>query len=82
MPLTLKSAAAPLGAVVSGIDFRQPDRRQGEHRPGHPEPDIAAQLTKIGATPGGMPSVEFARFVSDYSRRWAPVVKASGARAD
>ena len=38
--------------------------------------------TRLGAEPGGQPSDEMARFVDTEIRKWAKVVKDSGAKLD
>jgi tripartite-type tricarboxylate transporter receptor subunit TctC len=40
------------------------------------------QLQKEGAAPVGNSPSEFAAFVRDDVKRWAPIVKQSGARPD
>ena len=45
-------------------------------------PDISKRLSSLGAEVNTMPPAEFARFVRDEIRKWAPVVKASGAKAE
>jgi tripartite-type tricarboxylate transporter receptor subunit TctC len=45
-------------------------------------PDISKRLSSLGAEVNTMPPAEFARFVREEIRKWAPVVKASGAKAE
>jgi tripartite-type tricarboxylate transporter receptor subunit TctC len=45
-------------------------------------PGMREQLQNEGATPVGNSAAEFAAFVRDDVKRWAPIVKQSGARAD
>ncbi len=45
-------------------------------------PAIKEKLLAQGAIPSGITSAEFARFIDAEIRKWAPVVKASGARVD
>ena len=45
-------------------------------------PAIKEKLLVQGAIPSGMSSAEFARFIDAEIRKWASVVKASGARVD
>ncbi len=45
-------------------------------------PDVRARLRPEGIEPGTMDAKAFTEFVAAEVKRWAPVVKASGARAD
>ena len=45
-------------------------------------PSVKERLVAQGAIPGGQPSAEFARFVSAEAKKWAQVVKVSGAKID
>ena len=45
-------------------------------------PRMREQLQTEGATPAGISPAEFAAFVRDDVKRWAPIVKQSGARPD
>lgn len=45
-------------------------------------PDISKRLSSLGAEVNTMSPAEFARFVRDEIRKWAPVVKASGAKVE
>ena len=45
-------------------------------------PAVRERLVAQGAIPGGQPSAEFARFVSAEAKKWAQVVKLSGAKID
>jgi len=45
-------------------------------------PEISARLTALGAIAGGNSPTEFARQIDSEIAKWAPVVKASGARVD
>ena len=45
-------------------------------------PDVSKRLSSLGAEVSTQPPAEFARFVRDEIRKWAPVVKASGAKAE
>ena len=45
-------------------------------------PDVVKRLTTLGAEVLTMAPAEFSRFVRDEIRKWAPVVKASGAKAE
>jgi len=44
------------------------------------DPRMREQLTREGANPAAMTPAEFAAFVRDDVERWAPVVRASGAK--
>lgn len=46
------------------------------------EPEVAARFEKAGATVAPMGAAEFEKFYLMEIARWAPIVKASGARAD
>ena len=45
-------------------------------------PSIAERLAKQGVSPSYLPPAEFRAFIEAENRRWAPVVRASGARAE
>jgi tripartite-type tricarboxylate transporter receptor subunit TctC len=45
-------------------------------------PVLKERLLSQGALPGGNTPAEFARMIDDESRKWAKVVKASGAKVD
>ena len=45
-------------------------------------PDVKERLRPEGIEPGRFNAQQFAAFVSEEVKRWAPVVKASGARND
>ena len=45
-------------------------------------PAIRERLQSQGAIPSGMPPAEFAKFIDAETRKWAQVVKASGAKID
>jgi len=45
-------------------------------------PALKERLLAQGAIPGGNTPAEFARFIEAEVRKWAPVVKTSGARVD
>jgi tripartite-type tricarboxylate transporter receptor subunit TctC len=45
-------------------------------------PDVRARLAAIGMDPVTMTPEQFAQFIRDEIARWAPVVKASGAKVD
>ena len=45
-------------------------------------PALKERLQAQGAIPGGMPPAEFVRFIDAETKKWARVVKASGAKVD
>ena len=45
-------------------------------------PSLKERLLSQGAIPGGMSSADFASFIAAESKKWAQVVKASGAKVD
>ncbi|HKW39121.1 MAG TPA: tripartite tricarboxylate transporter substrate binding protein [Burkholderiales bacterium] len=45
-------------------------------------PDVAARLRLEGIEPGDLDPQQFTAFVASELKRWAPIVRASGARAD
>lgn len=45
-------------------------------------PDVTKRLSSLGAEVATMPPADFGRFVRDEIKKWAPVVQASGAKAE
>jgi tripartite-type tricarboxylate transporter receptor subunit TctC len=45
-------------------------------------PELKERLLAQGALPGGMAPAEFSRFIAAEAKKWAAVVKASGAKVD
>ena len=45
-------------------------------------PALKERLLSQGAIPGGMPPAEFGRFIATETKKWAAVVKSSGAKVD
>jgi tripartite-type tricarboxylate transporter receptor subunit TctC len=45
-------------------------------------PALKERLLSQGALPGGQPSAEFVKFIAAESKKWAQVVKVSGAKVD
>ena len=45
-------------------------------------PAVKERLLAQGAIPSGNTPQEFARFIDSEIKKWAPVVKASGAKVD
>ena len=55
------------------------DRLQQEIAKALADPKVKAQLTSQAADPVASTPDEFARFTTEETEKWAPVVKASGA---
>jgi tripartite-type tricarboxylate transporter receptor subunit TctC len=86
----------PLGETVAGYEVTSwsgvvaprgtppqlIDRLSAEIDAGLANPDIKARLNEIGATPMIAGPAEFAGFIADETRKWAKVVKRSGAKAE
>ncbi len=45
-------------------------------------PALKERLLSQGAIPGGQPPAEFVRFIAEETKKWAQVVKVSGAKVD
>jgi tripartite-type tricarboxylate transporter receptor subunit TctC len=45
-------------------------------------PPLKERLVAQGAIPGGMSPPEFGRFIGAETKKWAAVVRASGAKVD
>ena len=58
------------------------DRLAGEIRAILADPRIVARFDSFGGTPGRLSPAEFTDFVAAEVRRWAPVVRESGAQPD
>ena len=58
------------------------NRLQQESEKALNAPALKERLLAQGAIPSGMPPAEFARFIAAETKKWAVVVKASGARVD
>lgn len=58
------------------------NRLQAESAKALTTPEMRARMLAQGALPSGMSSYAFSRMVAAESRKWAQVVKASGARAE
>jgi tripartite-type tricarboxylate transporter receptor subunit TctC len=46
------------------------------------QPAVRERLLAQGALPGGQPPADFVRFIEAETKKWALVVKASGAKID
>ncbi len=57
-------------------------RLQQETAKAMAQPAVNERLLAQGALPGGQPPAEFARFIEAETKKWAQVVKASGAKVD
>ena len=68
---------APAGTPAEIVN-----RLQAETAKALATPALKERLQSQGAIPSGMPSAEFARFIAAETRKWAQVVKASGAKID
>ena len=58
------------------------ERLNGEVGRALDQPEVRERLRPEGIVPAMMSAREFSAFVADEIRRWGPVVKASGAKAD
>jgi len=68
---------APAGTPMEVVN-----RLQQETARALATPALKERLLSQGATPGGIPPAEFARFIEAETKKWAQVVKASGAKVD
>jgi tripartite-type tricarboxylate transporter receptor subunit TctC len=68
---------APAGTPAEVVN-----RIQAETAKALAQPAVKERMLSQGAIPGGMTSVEFARFIAAETEKWAKVVKASGAKVD
>ena len=68
---------APAGSPADVIN-----RVQQEMAKSLATPAVKERLVSQGAIPGGMAPASFARFVDDETKKWARVVKVSGAKVD
>ena len=57
-------------------------RLQQEPAKAMAQPAVNERLLSQGALPGGQPPADFARFIEAETKKWAQVVKASGAKID
>ena len=65
-----------------GLPAEIVNRVNAEVRRAMQQPDVRQRLRPEGIEPGNLTPQEFTDFVAQEVRRWAPVVKASGAKAD
>ena len=68
---------APAGTPADIVN-----RLQQETAKALQSPALKERLLSQGAIPGGEPPAEFAKFIAAETRKWAQVVKASGAKVD
>jgi len=68
---------APAGTPMEVVN-----RLQQETAKALATPALKERLLAQGAIPGGMSPAEFARFIEAETKKWAQVVKASGAKVD
>jgi tripartite-type tricarboxylate transporter receptor subunit TctC len=68
---------APAGTPIDVVN-----RIQQESAKALNAPALKERLLAQGAIPSGMPPAEFARFIAAETKKWAGVVKASGAKVD
>jgi tripartite-type tricarboxylate transporter receptor subunit TctC len=68
---------APAGTPMEIVN-----RVQQETAKAMATPALKERLLSQGAIPSGNTSAEFAKFIADEHRKWAAVVKASGAKVD
>ena len=68
---------APAGTPTDIVN-----RIQQETAKAFQSPAFKDRLLSQGAIPGGQPPAEFAKFIAAETKKWAQVVKASGAKVD
>ena len=68
-----------IGVRAGGTPRPVVDRLQQEIAKALADPKVKAQLTSQAADPVASTPDEFARFTTEETEKWAPVVKASGA---
>ena len=68
---------APAGTPAEIVN-----RIQQETAKAFQAPAFKERLLSQGAIPGGQPSAEFAKFIAAETKKWAQVVKVSGAKVD
>jgi len=68
---------APAGTPMEIVNRIQQETAKAFHSPAFKE-----RLLSQGAIPGGQPPAEFAKFIAAETKKWAQVVKTSGAKVD
>ena len=82
-PVTGFDASSWFGLVApAGTSPEIVNRIQQETAKALASPELKERLLAQGAIPGGMTPVEFGRFIAAEAKKWAGVVKASGAKVD
>lgn len=69
--------AAPKGTPKEIVD-----KLQGEVKKAMASPKVAERLDAMGASPGGIPSAEFAALVQKETKLWTDIAKSAGVRPD
>jgi tripartite-type tricarboxylate transporter receptor subunit TctC len=75
--LSWHGLVAPAGTPPDVVDILAREAVKIVH-----EPAMAAHMREFGITPVGSTPAEFAQFMADEIRKWAEVVKVSGAKVD
>ena len=82
-PLKGFEASSWFGLLApAGTPMEIVNRVQQETAKALATPALKERLLAQGAIPGGMTSAEFARHIDAETKKWARVVKASGAKVD
>jgi tripartite-type tricarboxylate transporter receptor subunit TctC len=71
------SLSGPAGLPEPVVERLNAETRKALHAP-----EVLERLKPEGIEPGDLSPAEFTAFVAEESRRWAPVVRASGAKND
>jgi tripartite-type tricarboxylate transporter receptor subunit TctC len=71
------SLSGPAGMPPEVVDRLNAEVRRSLHLP-----DVSERLRPEGIEPGDLDPQQFTAFVAAELKRWAPVVRASGAQAD
>ena len=82
--------ACPASMRPHGLVWWRPLRRRHRSWPSSPQrsprrpesPDITARIHELGSEPGTVFGKDFGVFMAQETRKWADVIRASGARAD
>ena len=76
-PVVLLGLLAPAHTPLEVVN-----RIQQETASALKTPELKERLLSQGAIPGGQSPAEFAKFIAAETKKWAQVVKASGAKVD
>lgn len=87
---TFKTVGLPGYAVTNWFGLAAPkgtpkeivEKLQVEVKKALADPKVMERLNALGASPGGIPSAEFAAFIQKETKAWTDVSKAAGVRAD